>query len=334
MSQPVPKEQRALVMQGGGALGAYEAGVFKALYERFIRPNNQPFDILAGVSIGAINATLLVNHVIRNNNSWEGSVETLYNFWNNLSSPELFNPLSWPLYGLDNPMLAGWWVSQRFFRDSYTLATENFKSWLEVAKRFWVVDWPYLWVWRGRIEWPLLRWASWKENWREEIPYIWFYFWWPDKHGPVASPEAARMYYSWRYFTLIGAHNVYSPIIAQIDLKFFEPWLLNPWSVLFRYDNKPLKGTIEKYWNSNDYPINTNFDSKQPRLLLVSSDLQNCESVTFDSYEKSKDKYGDAICRTVYGEEDTKYIIEYPEGIGMKHLDTSMAFHTRHEFPR
>jgi predicted acylesterase/phospholipase RssA len=32
--QSVPLVQRALVLQGGGALGAYQAGVFKSLYEK------------------------------------------------------------------------------------------------------------------------------------------------------------------------------------------------------------------------------------------------------------------------------------------------------------
>lgn len=48
--------RRALVLQGGGALGAYAYGVIKALYE-------QPgfsLDIVTGVSIGAINAAVLV----------------------------------------------------------------------------------------------------------------------------------------------------------------------------------------------------------------------------------------------------------------------------------
>ncbi|HET8841575.1 MAG TPA: patatin-like phospholipase family protein, partial [Ktedonobacteraceae bacterium] len=48
--------RRALVLQGGGALGAYAYGVIKALYE-------QPgfsLDIITGVSIGAINAAVLV----------------------------------------------------------------------------------------------------------------------------------------------------------------------------------------------------------------------------------------------------------------------------------
>ena len=58
----VPNTQRALVLQGGGALGAYEVGVIKALWEKLIEEddehgyNGRPlFDIIAGTSIGAIN---------------------------------------------------------------------------------------------------------------------------------------------------------------------------------------------------------------------------------------------------------------------------------------
>ena len=36
----IPKVQRALVLQGGGALGAYQAGVFKSLYEKIKRNQN------------------------------------------------------------------------------------------------------------------------------------------------------------------------------------------------------------------------------------------------------------------------------------------------------
>jgi len=82
------KRQRALVLQGGGALGAYEAGAFKALYE-FIskKDDGKPFfDIVAGTSIGAINAAILVSHVIENNNNWKGSVEQLIGFWEYIAS--------------------------------------------------------------------------------------------------------------------------------------------------------------------------------------------------------------------------------------------------------
>jgi predicted acylesterase/phospholipase RssA len=46
MSEPIPKERRALIMQGGGALGAYEAGVFKVLYEQFIRPTHHNVNLI------------------------------------------------------------------------------------------------------------------------------------------------------------------------------------------------------------------------------------------------------------------------------------------------
>src|SRR5439155_14496197 len=46
----------AVVLQGGGALGAYECGVLKALYDR--RPGFQPVAV-AGISIGAITAAVL-----------------------------------------------------------------------------------------------------------------------------------------------------------------------------------------------------------------------------------------------------------------------------------
>ena len=48
--------RRALVLQGGGALGAYAYGAIKALYEQ----PNFSLDIITGVSIGAINAAVLV----------------------------------------------------------------------------------------------------------------------------------------------------------------------------------------------------------------------------------------------------------------------------------
>ena len=74
-------------MQGGGALGAYEAGVCRALYEFISEKDkeNPLFDIVAGTSIGAINGAILVSHVI-DNNSWEGSVERLLGFWKYIAS--------------------------------------------------------------------------------------------------------------------------------------------------------------------------------------------------------------------------------------------------------
>lgn len=61
--------QRALVFQGGGSLGAYEAGVFHVLYHwiislDYLAENEKVFDIIAGTSIGAINASIIINYFL------------------------------------------------------------------------------------------------------------------------------------------------------------------------------------------------------------------------------------------------------------------------------
>lgn len=66
---------RALVLQGGGALGSYQAGVYAGLVERY-----PVLDWVAGVSIGAINAALIAG------NAPEKRVERLHDFWNLVSS--------------------------------------------------------------------------------------------------------------------------------------------------------------------------------------------------------------------------------------------------------
>ena len=77
------KPQRALVLQGGGALGAYDAGVFQALDHNFdVKDSSDPlFNVIAGTSSGAMNAAILISHVVHNNNKWKGSVEKLNSFW-------------------------------------------------------------------------------------------------------------------------------------------------------------------------------------------------------------------------------------------------------------
>lgn len=66
---------RALVLQGGGALGAYQAGVYEAASREYGAP-----DWVAGVSIGAINAALIAG------NAPEHRVERLHEFWQLVSS--------------------------------------------------------------------------------------------------------------------------------------------------------------------------------------------------------------------------------------------------------
>src|SRR5215831_10709639 len=83
---------RALIFQGGGSLGAYEAGAYKAIKEKLSqnsrakgRGNEPVFHIIAGTSTGAMNAAILVSYV-KENKTWEGSDERLVEFWEYLST--------------------------------------------------------------------------------------------------------------------------------------------------------------------------------------------------------------------------------------------------------
>src|SRR5215475_3575267 len=66
--------QIVLVLQGGGALGAYHAGVYHALHEHGIEP-----DWIVGTSIGAINASLIAG------NPHESRLEALKEFWTRMA---------------------------------------------------------------------------------------------------------------------------------------------------------------------------------------------------------------------------------------------------------
>ncbi|CAE6830733.1 MULTISPECIES: DUF3734 domain-containing protein [Paraburkholderia] len=75
-------ETVALMLQGGGALGAYQAGVFQGLYEAGIEPN-----WLAGISIGALNTAVIAG------NPPEKRVERLLQFWETICQPAFGPPL-------------------------------------------------------------------------------------------------------------------------------------------------------------------------------------------------------------------------------------------------
>src|SRR5438309_8324105 len=77
------KAQRVLVLQGGGALGSYQAGAFQALWRSGFEP-----EWIAGISIGAINAAIIAG------NGPETRVDRLKEFWEMVSSPVPWNPVT------------------------------------------------------------------------------------------------------------------------------------------------------------------------------------------------------------------------------------------------
>jgi NTE family protein len=87
--RPEPYTKKvALVLQGGGALGSYQAGVYEALASSDYKPG-----WVAGISIGAINAALIAG------NSPETRVEKLREFWRAITTPARW---AVPISGLFN----------------------------------------------------------------------------------------------------------------------------------------------------------------------------------------------------------------------------------------
>jgi NTE family protein len=85
----LPFECVALVLQGGGALGAYQAGVYEALAEAGIHP-----DWIAGMSIGAINAAIIAG------NPSNSRVDRLREFWTQVSSDGPCSCFGDPIFGI------------------------------------------------------------------------------------------------------------------------------------------------------------------------------------------------------------------------------------------
>ena len=89
----------ALVLQGGGALGSYQAGVYEAF-----STSDYPPDWVAGISIGAVNAAIIAG------NPPERRVARLRLFWEGVTAPPAWWPAPpawWPAW-LNGALGAGW----------------------------------------------------------------------------------------------------------------------------------------------------------------------------------------------------------------------------------
>jgi NTE family protein len=276
-----PKSQRALVFQGGGSLGAYEAGVFHVLYHWIKKDvhndHENIFDIIAGTSIGAINASIILSHILEkkeefkgkgNDNGesnnmryWEGSPEKLVDFWR--------------------------YVSSTF---------DYFRFWTPFLKSSW-------------------------DNWRSFFPYL-----------NLPSGEAFRRYLSTRRSLAFGEQYVFSPMFffpfaTPMFNKFFDYTPLASWH---QYSNDPLRSSIEKFAKKlrNGQKIKTDIEKNyEPRLLLVSVDIENAETETFDSYEKNEDKEGISLKHVIASAAVPKNFA-YEEINGRKYWDGGIASNT------
>jgi NTE family protein len=276
----IPKEQRAL-LQGGGSLGAYDAGAFRAIYEHFVEEDNKVdgslFDIVAGTSSGAINAAVLVSYVARNR-TWRGLAEQLEKFWHYLSS---------------TTNLTNWWP-------------------FSIDDNSWISTWDE----RHRI------------------------------NNNAAIGEAARRYYSAKEYLYSGVPNVFSKPKIGYDNKFFDEFY-PPVNIWYKYDNQPLKKSIGEFvtepiatcYSEHNYEQSNKHNTifKQPRLLLVSVDIEEGTSVVFDSYLKDKhvDKRYSNYKSEVIGRDkknNIEKIIKYDKGITVDHIIASASVPINYDY--
>lgn len=256
------------MFQGGGSLGAYEAGVYKATYqllsERDIklgREGKPLFHIVAGTSIGAMNAAVLVSYV-KENKSWQGSADRLIEFWEYMAT------------------------------ESFTDMIPRFNEW-----------WNYWWNY-------------------------WHYF-----NKNLASSESARRYYDTKQFMLSGVPKVFSLSKTLEDRRF-----LDPINTQYLYSNEPLKRSLEKFAR---FPIATSYKNNEPRLLLVSVDVQEGSTVVFDSYEKADGtrkteygRYGPEYARGHNNHEGYEFMISHNDGIEVDFVLASGSVPVNYEYTK
>lgn len=97
-------EENVLVLQGGGSLGAYECGVYKAVSKLGIK-----VDVVAGTSIGAINASIIAASKNKN------PAEDLENFWLNMSEGVTPSYLPEKMREVSSSMYAAMWGNPNAF---------------------------------------------------------------------------------------------------------------------------------------------------------------------------------------------------------------------------
>lgn len=100
----------ALYLAGGGARGAYQAGVLKALGD-ILKVKKLPFAMVSGVSIGCINAAIIAQYA----DDFATGITKLEELWSNISCQQIFNSSN---YQLSKSVMRN--LSNLFVRQSQT----------------------------------------------------------------------------------------------------------------------------------------------------------------------------------------------------------------------
>ena len=321
------KVNRLLILQGGGALGAYEVGVLKFLSEALQKedkergnPNRPLFDIVVGSSMGAVNAAILIHNVVSPEQktlnpckTWEQSIKKLHDFYMEISNPNLYHPLWW---------MNKFCLEERWFEQFWSISSL-------IKKLFLVTNATYRESFLSNQMVTNLVKNIKKDVEESSLPFSglqYTNFLKQDNCDGIPTAENARRYYYYLNSILYGIPKVLSPAIIQPDLLYFDP--LWPTHVYTRFSNEPLVKTMKKFWNYDKFPIKTR--ETQPRLMLVTVDVEDSTvPVIIDSYAKGEER------NSLYSEygSSTQYRLEYENGITADHVRASMSTPLRHEYP-
>jgi NTE family protein len=234
-SHPRHKESRnienVLVLQGGGSLGAFACGVFKALVKKNVR-----IDIVAGTSIGAVNAAIIVG------SKSDHPEKELENFWMEVaeSSPNIIPDIF--VFDYDNN-------AKKYISKKISAASAN-AAMFGVPKMFTPVWW---------------RWSPWshdeddnnniydrnnKRDQREHYydflnPRNWTYFY---DHSPLA--KTLDRYIDYKRLNLAATKEklpqVLRLIITAVDVMTARPLI---------FDNARMEIKAKHILASSGYPI-------------------------------------------------------------------------------
>lgn len=249
IKMPHRGKQRALVFQGGGSLGAYEAGVYHVLYH-WITPDlhqdENVFDIIAGTSIGAVNASIIINEVLEKKKQekldeiikyWENTPEKLIQFWKTVSKSNTITNL-WDPWNLP---------------DFYRSFTENY---LNLNYETYLNAFPFL-----RSVLPS------EESFRK-------YY-----HTQMALASGEKQIFRPQFiYPFPSVWNKFFDFISPTAMWF-------QYSNLPLRDS--ITGSASMLKDNNRNGIKTQYSEKEPRLLLVAVDISAGDTRTFDSYNEN-----------------------------------------------
>lgn len=138
------------------------------------------------------------------------------------------------------------------------------------------------------------------------------------------------------FSVFLGSPGILSPAMIQPDMKFLDPFSFI--HVFARFNNAPLAETMKKFCHL-PLKIKTekNDEKTHPRLLIIQVDVEDTATpVVFDSFS-NKEKENDTFSwHSKYGldsDNNSKFRINYDDGIEMKHVESSMTT-IRYDYPR